>query len=258
MLPSPLRDVDLEDKYRAAVSFVIDEVRRAGARGVVVGLSGGLDSSVAAKVCCDALGAGRVLGLVMPERGLTPKKDLEDATSYAGGLGLTVRRVEIGPVVRAFSSRLPRDRLSLGNLRARVRMAILYYYANMERRLVVGTGDRSEILLGYFTKWGDGGADLLPLGGMYKTELRLLATHLGVPPHIASKPSSPRLWRGQTAEGELGLPYETADSILVLLVDEGLAAEEVKERLGLDEEVERVVQRMASTAHKREMPHVCQ
>jgi NAD+ synthase len=166
--------------------------------------------------------------------------------------------VEIGPIVRSFSRLLPDQRLAMGNLKARIRMSLLYYFANLQSRLVVGTGDRSEILLGYYTKYGDGGADLLPLGGLYKTELRVLGRRLGLPSSIVGKTSSPRLWTGQTAEGELGLSYERADKILVLLKDEGLSPRKVRARLSAGGEVEEVARRIARTSHKREMPHICQ
>jgi NAD+ synthase len=167
-------------------------------------------------------------------------------------------RFDIAPVVESFSGLLPKQRLAKGNLKARIRMAILYYFANVQSRLVVGTGDRSEILLGYFTKYGDGGADLLPLGGLYKTELRVLARHLGLPTSVVEKPSSPMLWVDQTAEGELGLSYEKVDRILVLLMEERLSKAKAKAKLSLNREVDLVSRRIARTSHKREMPHICQ
>jgi NAD+ synthase len=168
-----------------------------------------------------------------------------------------VQEADITPVLKSFAF-LPENRLARGNLKARIRMAVLYYHANIRSRLVVGTGDRSEVLLGYFTKYGDGGVDLLPLGGLYKTELKVLARHLGIPRSIVDKTSSPRLWEGQTAEGELGLSYELADRILVALVDEGLTAARAKEMLSLGREVDEVAARLKGSAHKREMPHICQ
>jgi NAD+ synthase len=171
---------------------------------------------------------------------------------------VATEKVDIGPISEAFSRLLPEQRLAKGNLKARIRMAILYYFANLQSKLVVGTGDRSEILLGYYTKYGDGGADLLPLGGLYKTELRVLGRRLGLPASVVEKSSSPRLWAGQTAEGELGLSYEKADRILVLLTEGGLTPADAKARLSVDREVDLVARRVARTSHKREMPHICQ
>jgi NAD+ synthase len=258
MLRSPVRDLDLLARYEAVKAFIRRELKGSGAEGLVVGLSGGLDSSMALRACVDAVGAKYVLGLLLPESGMTPEGDMKDAMELASALEVVSARVDILPLVKTYSRLLPENRLAKGNLRARIRMAVLYYFANLQSRLVVGTGDRSEILLGYYTKYGDGGADLLPLGGLYKTELRALGRRLGLPTPILDKPSSPRLWVGQTAEGELGFSYEKADRILVLLTEEGLARAEVKERLSVGREVDMVARRVASTSHKREMPHICQ
>jgi NAD+ synthase len=258
VLPSPLREADLLAKYDAVKGFIREEVRVSGTKGLVLGLSGGLDSSMAVKACVDAVGPEAVLGLVLPETGVTPEEDVRDASELAVRLGVATVDIDLAPVLKCFVSILPEDRLAVANLKARVRMTLLYYFANLQSRLVVGTGDRSEILLGYFTKHGDGGVDLLPLGGLYKTELRLLAGHLGLPASVVKKASSPRLWKGQTAEGELGVSYEVADRILSLLVEEGLPPSKVKAKLGLGQEVDLVASRVASSGHKREMPHICQ
>jgi NAD+ synthase len=258
MLRSPLRDLDLLAEYDEVKSFVRGELKASGAEGLVVGLSGGLDSSMALRACVDSVGAGSVLGLLLPESGLTPEADMDDATFIASASGVATIKVDISPIVKSYSRLLPESRLAKGNLKARIRMTLLYYYANLQSRLVVGTGDRSELLLGYYTKYGDGGADLLPLGGLYKTELRVLGRRLGLPSSVIEKPSSPRLWAGQTAEGELGLSYEKADKILVLLTDEGLAPAEARKKLSAGREVDMVARRIAITSHKREMPHVCQ
>ena len=147
------------------------------------------------------------------------------------------------------------DRLPLGNLRARIRMCLLYYYANKKNLLVLGSGDRSEILIGYFTKYGDGAVDLLPIGILYKSQVRRLAAHLGVPEKVAFKPSSPRLWPGQTAEGELGIPYEEIDLVLHAVFDRGISWEEAAEATGVDEwKVRRIRELHEKSKHKREMP----
>jgi NAD+ synthase len=141
------------------------------------------------------------------------------------------------------------EKLELGNIKARTRMTILYYYANKENKLVAGTGDKSEILTGYFTKYGDGGVDFLPIGDLYKTHVRDLSREMGVPEKIVSKPSSPGLWKGQTAEGELGIEYETLDRILYDLVDKGLPIEEIDYDRKTVEYVDRLFKR---SAHKRD------
>ncbi|RLE52976.1 MAG: NAD(+) synthetase, partial [Candidatus Methanomethylicota archaeon] len=194
--------------------------------GVVVGLSGGLDSTVTAYLCVNALGSESVLGLIMPDPEVTPKQDVDDAILVAERLGIKYYLIDISRIIKAFSNSIPNfsfeAKVPVGNLRARVRMCLLYYYANLEGRMVVGTGDKSELLLGYFTKYGDGGVDVLPIGDLYKTQVRMLGKYLGIPERIIKKPSSPRLWKGHLAEEELGLTYDIIDPILHLLVDEEL------------------------------------
>ncbi len=249
--------LDYERVARAIEGFIREYVESAGVKGVVVGLSGGVDSTVTAYLTVRALGAERVLGLVMPDSDVTPREDVEDAVMVARSLGIRYKVIDIKPVVSAYvtSAGVEPDRKSKGNLRARIRMSLLYLHANMEGLLVAGTGDRSEILLGYFTKYGDGGVDFLPIGCLYKTQVRALARHLGVPERIASKPSSPRLWPGQLAEDELGLKYEEADLILYALFDLKMGPEEAAEATGLGmDKVRRVLELYESSRHKRAMP----
>jgi NAD+ synthase len=163
-------------------------------------------------------------------------------------------QIPIGPVLRSFG-KLSAGRLSRANLSARVRMAMLYSLARDRKGLVVGTGDKSEFLLGYFTKYGDGGADLFPTGGIYKTDVRLLASHLGIPGEIISKPSSPALWAGHTAEGELGFSYETADGIL-RAVEKGAKKKELFRRFA-KRDVLSVLSRMEKNRHKLLPAPVC-
>jgi NAD+ synthase len=246
----------------AVESFISSMVSSAGTRGVILGLSGGLDSSVVAKLCVEALGPGKVKALIMPDGEVTPREDVEDALSLAEGLGVEAGVVDIAEAVRAVVDRHPfggGGLKAVGNVRARLRMVMLYYAANALDLLVAGTGDRSELMIGYFTKYGDGGADMLPIGGLYKTQVRELARHLGLPRRIVEKPSSPRLWRGQTAEGELGLSYEVIDPILHGLYDLGLTVEEVAEGAGVGVEVvERVRGMVEASRHKRSPPPIAQ
>ena len=223
-----------------------------GNSGVVVGLSGGIDSALTARLARDALGAARVLGVLLPDARFPPNLRSE-TEEYGRSLGIEVRTVPIEPATRAFAEMLPEvgDRVTLGNIVARTRMNVLYALARERRRLVVGTGNKSELLLGYFTKYGDGGVDLLPIGDLYKTEVRALAARLGLPKAVQERPPSAGLWEGQTDEEELGLPYSTIDRILAGL-ERLRSEEEIAESTGLPlDEVRRVAERVAASRHKR-------
>ncbi|MEM0276887.1 NAD+ synthase [Pyrobaculum sp.] len=242
--------LDYAKSREIIISFISQIVERAGAGGVVLGLSGGVDSTVAATLATEALGPHRVLGLVMPSI-FTPQEDVKDALEVAGRLGIETRLIDVTPISEAFAKSIPDFspgyRLASGNLLPRIRMTILYYYANRDNRLVMGTGDRSELLLGYFTKYGDGGADFLPIAPLYKLQVREMARRLGFP-HIAQKPSSPRLWHGHTAEGELGASYEVIDQVLYALFDLKKPLAEVRELFG--EVADFVIRRVRANLHK--------
>lgn len=221
----------------------------------MIGLSGGLDSSVCLELCVRAVGAKKVLGLVLPSKS-TPKDDVQDAMAHAEKLGVECIVIDIAPIIEIYTKILPNapDKI-LGNLAARTRMAVLYHYAAIRGGLVVGTSDKSEIMVGYHTKWGDGGSDLMPITGLYKTEVRKLARYLGVPYNIAEKKSSPRLWPGQLAEDELGINYETLDRILYLRIDKKMGARDAASRLRVPiEQVKKVDMMVKSSEHKRAMP----
>jgi NAD+ synthase len=250
-----IASLDFELVAKDIEEFIRREVSSAGASGVVLGLSGGLDSSTAAYLAVRALGKDSVLGLLLPDSRITPSVDVEDAKAVADSLGIETIYIDISTIHSAYMGYLKPDRLAEGNLRARIRMCILYYYANLLNRLVLGTGDRSEALIGYFTKYGDGGVDIQPLAGLYKTQVRALAAYLGVPERIVAKRSSPRLWAGQMAEDELGLSYEDIDSILYSVFDLKMGVEEASRSLGLPlNKVLYILNRHQATKHKRQQP----
>ncbi len=223
-------------------AWIRERIEEAGARGAVLGLSGGVDSSVAAVLCKRAV--SDVLGLIMPIH--SDPLDEEYASLLATKFDIPVRKVDLAPVYDLLAKILPGGaRLPMANLKPRLRMTTLYYFANKESRLVVGTGNKSELMMGYFTKYGDGGVDILPLGGLLKREVRELARELGVPPQIIAKPPSAGLWAGQTDEGELGITYNELDEILSAL-EKGGDLTAYDGRL-----VERVKGQIALTQHKR-------
>ncbi len=231
-------------------SFIRDCVESSGSKGVVLGLSGGVDSSVVAFLCVKALGRERVLANIMPEEGVTTKEDVEDALFIAKMLGIEYNLIEISPIVSAFLDIIGKNKIdknSLINLKPRIRMAINYFYANALRRLVVGTGNKSEIMIGYFTKYGDGGVDLQPIGDLYKTEIFQFARYLGLPERIVRKKPTAGLYVGQTDEEEIGMSYAELDEIL---------KEIEKGKVRNDEKFKRVMALIKASEHKRAMPPI--
>jgi len=218
-----LLGLDLKATADEISEFIRTNISEANAKGVVIGLSGGVDSSLVAALCVQALGKVRVFGVLMPTN-FTPKDDIEDAEKLAKQLDIKTAHINIQEIGDTFTRILnientSQSRLFLGNIWARIRMVILYHYANINNYLVVGTGCRSEALIGFFTKYGDGGIDLSPIGDLYKTQVRALAEYLGVPKKVAYKPSSPQLYPGHKATDEIPLPYEALDPVLVELFE---------------------------------------
>jgi NAD+ synthase len=215
----PALAIDPERVTAILASFLQEETRRAGRDHLVVGLSGGLDSATAAALAAKALGPGRVLAVLMPYRSSDPAS-LRDARAVARQFGIRTETVDITPMIDAyFGPRPAASRNRRGNKMARERMSILYDLSEKHRGLVVGTSNKSELLLGYGTLHGDLASALNPLGDLYKSQVRQLAAHLGVPAVILRKPPTADLWPGQTDEGDLGFTYEMLDRLLHRMVD---------------------------------------
>jgi NAD+ synthase len=186
--------------------------------GVIVGMSGGVDSSVTVVLAVKALGKDRVVGLYLPEAETLNLQDTRDAKELAEHLGITFHQVDLSEPLKTLYSAIPifnpSDRMTNGNLKARTRMATLYYFANKLRLIVLGTSNKSEMSMGYFTKYGDGASDLAPLADLYKTQVYQLASHLNIPDKIINKKPTAGLWPGQLDEVELGVEYRILDLIL--------------------------------------------
>jgi len=245
---------DVEKTVEKLTNFIRDVVEKANAKGVVVGLSGGIDSSLVATLCVKALGRDRVLGVIMPERDTDPK-DVEHAKMVAEKLGIEYVVSDITDVLKAFGAGgyVPTrefDKIADGNLKARIRMCILYYFANKRNLLVAGTSNKSELYMGYGTKYGDLGSDFLVIGNLFKSEVRELARHLGVPQEIIDKPPSAGLWKGQRDEDELGITYELLDKILER-IERGEDREKISKDLNIPLfQVEEVLNRIEANKHK--------
>lgn len=228
--------IDADRVGEKITNFIKNIAENAEAKGVVLGLSGGLDSSTTASLCVGALGKSNVLGVFMPEKGVTDPKNAEDAKKIAKILGIKLEEIPISPIFKKMKDEIGLHwggKISDANMKARIRMVILYYYANLLDYLVVGAGNKSELKCGYFTKYGDGAADLRPLGSLYKTQVKEVAKEIGIPNGIIEKPPTAGLWEGQKDEEELGLTYDKIDRIYVGL-EIGLNKNEIAKTIDVD------------------------
>jgi NAD+ synthase len=253
-------DVDLtintDVAHRILTGFIRSEVTRVGYSRAVIGLSGGIDSALSFALAVEALGRENVLGVRMPYKA-SSADSLEHAGMLIEQFGTESETVEITDMVEPFFRMDPEmSRQRKGNIMARQRMIVLYDCSETFKALVVGTSNKTEILLGYSTLWGDMASALNPIGDLYKTQVRQLARALGIPVAIIDKPPSADLWTGQTDEGELGFTYEEADKLLYLLVDQRYSARELIEE-GFDEKfVHLVLNRVRRNQFKRMMPPI--
>jgi NAD+ synthase len=252
-----LSEEELDATRDHIVSFVREVVDDANADGAVIGLSGGIDSTTTAALAVEALGADAVHGLVMPSE-VNTDENMSDAERVAERLGIAYDVIDINPIADAVFDAYPPatdDRMATGNVRVRLRGVLNYFVANHENRVVLGTGNRSEALTGYFTKYGDQAVDCNPIGNLYKQQVRQVAAALGLPRDLVMKTPSAEMWLGQTDEEEMGLDYDTLDAILALHVDGPLSKTATVRELGVEPaQVERVVDLYERSAHKRRMP----
>ncbi len=253
-----LSPAELSHTHDHICSFISSVYDNAGVDSVVIGLSGGIDSSLTATLATDALGPAHVHGLIMPSQ-VNPDTSASHAETIATNLGITYDTIAIEPIVTAFTNAYGPPGVgqeTIGNIRVRTRAVLLYYAANHRNALVLGTGNRSEALVGYFTKYGDGAVDCHPIGNLYKHQVRQLARHLDVPDDVIEKPPSAELWEDHTDEDELGLAYDKIDTILALTIDGPYppsAVIEHHEAISMSD-VKRVHQLYEQSIHKRQLP----
>jgi NAD+ synthase len=254
--PSVDLSIDAPAVRQTLVSFIQSELSRTGLKHAVIGLSGGLDSSLACYLAAEALGPDNVLAIRMPYTSSSPES-LEHAQLVIQSTGVRGLTIPIGQMVDEIVAKLPGvDSIRKGNIMARTRMIVLFDQSAEDQALVVGTGNKTEILLGYSTLYGDAACAFAPLGDLYKTQVRQLAKEMRVPDVILQKPPSADLWVGQTDEGELGFTYAEVDQLLYLLVEQHKSIAECEAEGFRKDFVERVLRRIRGYRFKRVMPAI--
>ena len=243
----------ISNKIQNSLKQKLEEIK---SNGVIFGLSGGVDSVVTAYLCANSI-KDNTTALILPDSKISPKEETEDAIKVVDELGLNYRLLDINLIHGSYAKNLEPDDKALGNLSARIRKNIIYYYANAKNLTVLGTSDKTEHLIGYFTKFGDGAADLLPISSLYKNQVRGLAKYLGVPDSIIKKKSSPNLWKNHFAEIELDASYEQIDCVLYCIFDEKISIDETVKRTEIDKStVEKIYNLYKKSKHKRITPEM--
>ena len=248
--------MDNQAVYKKLIDGIRDYFTKNNAKKAVVGLSGGIDSSLCAKLVADAIGKENVHGLIMPVMGVSSQENIADAVELCKLIGMSYSVVHINRFLEGFEDlEWGQSRIAKMNSASRIRAVLLYNYSNTHNALVIGTSNKTEILLGYFTKYGDGAVDIEVIGELFKTDERELARFIGIPEKIITKTPTAELYHGQTDEGELGVSYDELDKILKLHAD-GKNSKEIANS-GFDKKiVDSVLSRVKSNEHKRNMPAV--
>ncbi len=249
-------NIDLNVLEETLVNFLKEEVGKVGFNKVVLGLSGGIDSALVAFLAAKAFGADNVLGIMMPYK-TSSKESVEHAELVIKSSGIKSKKIEITPMVDAyFALDSDMDSLRKGNKMARERMSILFDHSAKEKALVLGTSNKTEIMLGYSTQFGDSASAVNPIGDLYKTHVWNLSRHMGVPKELIEKKPSADLWEGQTDEQELGFSYKMADEILYRLIDERMTLAEVIQEGFSEDTVEKIMKKIKLSQYKRKLPTI--
>ena len=246
----------LPDTLTIIETFIQTRVKDAGAQGVVLGLSGGIDSATSLALAVSSLGSDKVKGLIMPFK---ESESISLALDHANTLNVKTKEYNIASIVNSYKEVTPSysSTASEGNLHSRVRMSLLYGEAFSSNTLVMGTSNKSELLVGYYTKWGDGASDFLPMGDLYKAQVYALAKDLNIPEAILKRVPTAELWEGQSDEEELGIDYPTLDKILLGL-ERQLSVNEISSNTGISiESISRIDNLIKLSIHKRVFPPVC-
>ncbi len=250
-------EIDLKTTHKVITEFIKDSVYKNGFKRGIVGVSGGIDSALILKLTVDALGSNNVFALLMPYK-LSSKSSLADGKELCEILKVDYEIIDISPSVDAYFERFPAEnKVQIGNKCARERMSVLYDFSTRKKALVIGTSNKSELLIGYSTLWGDSAAAFYPIGDLYKTQVFELAKYLEIPEKIINKKPSADLWKDQTDEGEIGITYKILDEILYQMIDLRKNIDDII-LLGYSRDnVERIKRMIINSQYKRTFPPVC-